>query len=99
MTFTELSLLDEEVLQLITGFEAATERHIEDALSQAGARRLLGEVVEYEVAPLSEGTLSLISQLQRALPPVPNGDWRSHVSLLANEAKRQLLAAGKAVAR
>lgn len=92
---SELTNIDREVLQLITRFEGATDP-MQDAMSQASARQLLSEIVEYDLpgVQLSEDTVSFIAQLQRALSPVPYEGWRSDVAGIAWCASHLLVVAG-----
>jgi hypothetical protein len=93
---TELTALDREVLTLIARFEGSTDPDMHDAMTQYAARQLLTEVAEYDVpgVPLCADTLSLIAQLQQALPPVPDGGWRSHVAGIGWQASHMLIVAG-----
>lgn len=86
---TNLSTVEEETLSLIAKLG-------DEEMSQLAARQWVMVITEYDQpgVPLSEATLSLIAQLQRALPPVPDEGWRSLVWAIANEARRALLVAG-----
>lgn len=91
--------MDREVLRLSVRFEDATHPDKHEAMSQYDARLLLEGVRDYNQPwiELDENVRSLCDQLERALPPVPDGGWRSYVAALAHEAGRLLLQAGPAV--
>ncbi len=93
---SELTGLDIDALRLIAKFQGATDRDMHEALSHYDARLLLEGVRDFNQpwVGVGDNVRSLCDQLEKAIPPVPDEGWRSHVTMIAFEAERLLLVAG-----